>query len=69
MNNLQLALSDTINLSAGVVGGLANAAAGIQSLRLLHSLHGLLLNTGEELLAGRDIVDETDNLAGGPDLC
>jgi hypothetical protein len=44
------------------------ATVDIQGLRRLHCLDGLALNAFQQLSVGRDVVDQTDDLAGSPDL-
>jgi hypothetical protein len=75
--HLQLALANTPNLRLRVVrlliyrGTLRNRflpVLNIQSLILLHSGNRFALDAPEELLVSRDIVNESDDLASGPDL-
>lgn len=40
----------------------------VQRARALRSLDGLLLDAREQRRAGGDVVDEADDLTGGPDL-
>ncbi|KAJ8609425.1 hypothetical protein MRB53_039096 [Persea americana] len=40
----------------------------VQALGLCQALGGLELDTGEQGLAGGNVVDQADDLAGSPDL-
>jgi hypothetical protein len=74
---LQLALSDAPDLSLRVIRFLVYrsslsdrllALLDEQRQVLLHCLDSLALDTDDELFIGRNIVDETNDLTGGPYL-
>jgi hypothetical protein len=47
---------------------LGNRGVAVQAPGPGHRFQGLLLNTTEQDLASWDIMDQTNNLASGPDL-